>query len=164
LGYKKCICLCVEGGIQEFDLRVEGFAKALHARGISFSEQDVLYSPFSVKDGYRVVSEHAARLQHTDALFAVTDLLAFGALEAIKNLGLRVPGDIAIVGYDDIPLSAELNPPLSSVHQPREEMASETCRRLLQKIELKEQYKAGARIVIRPYLIVRESSGGRRNK
>lgn len=159
LRHTRMLCLCVEGGSQEFDLRVEGFANALRARGIPFSEQDVLYSPFTVKDGYRVIADQSARLQHIDALFAVTDLLAFGAMEAIKDLGLRVPEDIAIVGYDDIPLSAELNPPLSSVHQPREEMASETCKRLIKRITLKERYTTGARIVIRPYLVARKSSG-----
>ncbi len=159
LGRARMLCLCVEGGIPEFALRVEGFISALHTKGIPFSEQDILYSPFTVKDGYRAVAEQAVRLQHIDALFAVTDLLAFGAMEAIKDLGLRVPEDVAIIGYDDIPLSAELNPPLSSVHQPREEMASETCNRLIKKITLKERYKAGARIVIRPYLVARKSSG-----
>ncbi len=160
-GYTRMLCLCAEGSIREFDRRVEGFTQVLHAYGIAFSEQDVLPSPLTVKDGFRVITDHAARFQGIDAIFAVTDLLAFGAMEAIKTLGFRVPEDIAIVGYDDIPLAAELNPPLSSVHQPREEMASETCKRLLQKIDGKGgRYKAGARIVVRPYLVVRESSGG----
>ena len=159
LGYKNILCLCVEGGINEFDLRVEGFTKALISKGVSFSEQDVIYSPFTIQDGYRVVNEQAERLKKADALFAVTDLLAFGAMEAIKDLGLHLPEELAIIGYDDIPLSAELNPPLTSIHQPREEMASETCKRLLEKIEFKDSYKAGVRTVIRPYLIIRESCG-----
>ncbi len=159
LGYKNILCLCVEGGIHEFDLRVEGFAKALISKGISFSEQNVIYSPFTIKDGFRLVIEHAERVKKADALFAVTDLLAFGALEAVKDLGLRVPDDFAVIGYDDIPLSAELHPPLTSVHQPREEMASETCKRLLEKIKFKDKYKSGVKTVIHPYLVVRESCG-----
>ena len=159
LGYKHIVCMCVEGGIQEFTLRVQGFAKALTAHGVSFSEEDVLYCPFTIEDEWNVVKAHIEQVRHAEALFAVTDLLAFGAMQAARDLGLRIPDDLAIVGYDDIPLAAALRPALTSVHQPRKEIARETCRRLLEKIERKEKSKTGIRTVLRPHLVIRDSCG-----
>jgi LacI family transcriptional regulator len=159
LGYKHIVCMCVEGGIQEFTLRVEGLSRALAAHGVSFSEENVLYCPFTIEDEYTVIKAHVEQIKHADALFAVTDLLAFGAMQAAKDLGLRIPEDLAIVGYDDIPLAKALSPPLTSVHQPREELARETCRRLMEKIERKDRSKTGISTVLRPHLVVRESCG-----
>lgn len=159
LGYQHIVCMCVEGEIQEFTLRVKGFSRALAAHGVAFSEENVLYCPFSIEDEYTVIKAHVEQIRHADALFAVTDLLAFGAMQAAKDLGLRIPEDLAIVGYDDIPLAKALSPPLTSVHQPREELARETCRRLIEKIERKNTSKTGIRAVLRPHLVVRESCG-----
>ena len=166
LGYKKIVCICPKDRTKEFTLRVEGFSNALRAKGIAFSEDDILYCPLTIEDGYRIVKKHVGKFSNAEALFAVTDLLALGAIQAASDLGLRIPEKLAIVGYDDTPLAAALKPALTSVHQPREEITRETCRRLMEKIERRDRDKPGIRTVIRPHLVVRESCGAylRKNK
>ena len=90
--------------------------------------------------------------------------MAIGALQAFAELGVAVPGDIAVVGYDDCELSKAMRPALTSVHQPREEMSLVTCERLISLIEARRD--GGSRpiaqqIVLRPKLILRESCGAR---
>ncbi len=108
-------------------------------------------------DGYRIVREHASVFQAADAVFVVTDLLAFGVIAGLKDIGLAIPQDISVIGYDDIPLAAMLKPTLTTVHQPREDIAKKTCRRLIEKIQHPEKILAKIKETIRPHLIVRES-------
>jgi len=73
-------------------------------------------------DGYRAVTKLLAKNKNIDAILSSTDRLAFGALEAIKDAGLRIPEDIAIIGSDDLPKCKDMNPPLASITYPLYEM------------------------------------------
>ncbi len=157
LGCRRMMCISAENKINEFTLRVRGFARALMAEGLDFFEEQVLYVPLTFNDGYRIVREHASVFQAADAVFVVTDLLAFGVIAGLKDIGLAIPQDISVVGYDDIPLAAMLKPTLTTVHQPREDIAKKTCRRLIEKIQHPEKSLAKIKETIRPHLIVRES-------
>ena len=70
-----------------------------------------------------------------DAVFAASDLMAAGALQALREAGRRIPDDVAVVGFDDLPLAATTQPPLSSVRQPIEEMGREMVRLLVESME-----------------------------
>ncbi|MDY0094846.1 MAG: LacI family DNA-binding transcriptional regulator [Candidatus Vecturithrix sp.] len=155
---RRMMCISAENKVNEFVLRVRGFARALTTQGLDFSEEQVLYVPLTFNDGYRIVREHASVFQAADAVFVVTDLLAFGVIAGLKDIGLAIPQDISVVGYDDIPLAAMLKPTLTTVHQPREEIAKKTCRRLIEKIQHPEKSLAKIKETIRPYLVVRETS------
>jgi LacI family transcriptional regulator len=157
LGCQRILCLSVENRANEFVLREKGFYQALSSHNIQLAEADRLYSPLTLEGGYRVVKEHAEKLSNTEALFAVTDLLAFGAIQAIEEIGLHIPKDISVIGYDDIPLAAALQPTLTTIHQPREEIAQKTCQRLIEKIRGGKSAATKLREAIRPYLVVRES-------
>jgi len=73
------------------------------------------------------------------AIFARNDFTAIGALNAIKQAGLRIPGDIAVVGYDDIPLASHLTPALTTVRQPTREQGRLAAQFLLQRVEDRER-------------------------
>ena len=100
-------------------------------------------------------------LRRCDALFASNDLMAIGSLLAVRQLGLRVPQDISVIGYDDTDLAASMRPSLTTIHQPREELSLVTCERL---IELIRTRRAGAapggarRTLLSPKLVIRQSS------
>ncbi|WP_103074555.1 LacI family DNA-binding transcriptional regulator [Solilutibacter silvestris] len=99
----------------EFAERFDGFVASLSKYGIV--PQAPVVSAFTVNAGAKAV--HALLDQHpqVDALFAVSDLLAIGAIRALIERGRRVPEDVSVIGYDDTPLGATYVPPLSSVHQ-----------------------------------------------
>jgi DNA-binding LacI/PurR family transcriptional regulator len=93
-----------------------------------------------------------------DAVFAASDAMALGALAAIRRGGLRVPEDVAVVGYDDSALALSADPALSSVRQPIEEMGREMARALLGQLSSKRQVARS--VVLATELVVRGSTGG----
>ena len=89
-------------------------------------------------------------------MFAVTDMVAIGTAEVARQMGLRVPEDLAIVGYNDIPLASRLSPALTTMHVPIHEFGAVAARLLIDQIENDEP--ARRRVRFTPDLIVREST------
>lgn len=117
----------------------------------------------SVAEG-RVAGEHVAELPERErptAVFCANDLLALGFLQEMTRRGIRVPDDIAIVGYDDIGFAAAAAVPLSSVRQPREQLGRAAMDLLLDEVQNKANHNH-RQVVFQPDLIVRESSTKRR--
>jgi DNA-binding LacI/PurR family transcriptional regulator len=110
-------------------------------------------------EGGRVAMERLLqRAPQLDAVFAASDLLALGAIAALRAAGRRLPADVAVVGFDDSPVTQSLEPPLSSVRQPTEEMGREMTRLLLDA--LRQPNNAPRRVILETRLVVRASSGG----
>jgi DNA-binding LacI/PurR family transcriptional regulator len=97
-----------------------------------------------------------------DAVFVASDLMAAGALNVLRTAGRAVPGDVAVVGFDDSPLAAATEPPLTSVRQPIEEMGRELVRLLVASIE--DAKRPARRVLLSTDLIQRASSGGGRTR
>ena len=110
--------------------------------------------------GYACTRKLLERSQRFTALLAYNDVSAMGAISAIHESGLRVPQDISIVGFDDIPAAAYSNPSLTTVHQPLLKMGEVAARTLLEKIENPE--RTYEEILIEPELVLRESTGAAR--
>ena len=146
-------------GPLEFRQRVNGIRKALSLAG-SDAELQVFRGVPSLEDGYRLVEENAASLSGVDAVFAMNDLMAIGAIQALQARGVVVPDDIAVVGYDDTPLAETLHPSLTTVRQPSEEVAFMTCERLIEMIDDRSRgiYHQPRHITLQPQLRVRQSS------
>jgi DNA-binding LacI/PurR family transcriptional regulator len=92
-----------------------------------------------------------------DALFAASDLMAAGALNVLRAAGRAVPDDVAVVGFDDSPLAAATEPPLTSVRQPIEEMGRELVRLLAESLE--RSHRVHRRVLLSTELVPRASSG-----
>lgn len=114
--------------------RLEGLTEHLrHAAGVTIPEEAIARGPFSETGGYETTRDFLRTLAARGAsiptaLFVTADLMAFGALHAVKEFGLRVPDDIALVGYDDEPMASYTDPPLTTVNasiQRAAEMATE---------------------------------------
>ena len=114
--------------------RLDGYWDALRAGGVPKDESLVAIGEFDEECGHRAMTELLASHPDLDAVFAASDSIATGALQAIKAGGHRVPGDIAIVGFDDSPVASHTDPPLSSVHQPIEALGQEMTRLLVRVI------------------------------
>jgi DNA-binding LacI/PurR family transcriptional regulator len=106
--------------------------------------------------GYPFTKQLLARQKPFTAIFAYNDMSAIGAIRALQEQGLRVPQDISVLGFDDIPGAAFHNPSLTTVRQPLNRMGEVAAQTLLDRIEGKKEYPS--EIAIEPELVVREST------
>ncbi|MBC8112598.1 MAG: LacI family DNA-binding transcriptional regulator [Verrucomicrobia bacterium] len=143
--------------------RLAGYKEALEKNGISFQEKYVFHCDFTQDN---VVTQTLAMMnlsQPPDGILAVSDRVALPAIFALKSKGLRIPEDVALVGFNNEPLCSFLSPTLSSVGQQIQEMGLESVRLLLKQIESPDMPEPETKILA-TQLIVRESSSrsGRR--
>ena len=135
--------------------RLAGYSAALRDRGMLSDPSLIVEGDFTEAGGYRAMQQLLAR--RPDAVFAASDMMAIGALRALREAGLRVPEDVAIVGFDDLPQSARAEPPLTTVRQPTYRLGTTTVDSLLDLIEHPDS--SPRRIVLPTELIVRTSCG-----
>jgi len=114
--------------------RVEGYQRALQAAGITH-EQIISSSAFNEIGGYDAMQQILQSTQHPTAVFAANDLMAIGAMRAIKEIGLRIPEDIAIVGIDNIPAANLVMPALTTVNPFPERKGQRAAEVLFQILE-----------------------------
>ena len=111
--------------------RLAGFRDTFAAAGFPVAPDLVALGDFTFECGRQAVREAMARDIAFDAVFAHNDLSAAGAIKAAHEAGLDVPRDVAVVGFDDIPLAAHTDPPLTTVHQPLRQMGETAARMLM---------------------------------
>jgi LacI family transcriptional regulator len=137
--------------------RERGWRETLKKAGIKPAEDWFVQAGFMESDGYRAMKRLLAARPKIDAVFAVNDPTAIGAMKAIWDAGLRVPDDIAVVGVGDIALSDLLRVPLTTVGWSRKEQGLNAAELLLNGLDSDDR-EASQRIIIPPRLVVRESS------
>lgn len=115
--------------------RLAGCRDALAARGVPFDPDWLLEGDFREESGYRAGTILARSASPPTAVFATNDSMAIGCLAALREGGLAVPGDVALVGFDDIPIARFLDPPLTSVRVAIAELGSRAIARLLATID-----------------------------
>ena len=138
--------------------RLTGYREALAEAGIALRDDQVVAGPASVEGGIACLTGAWEDGRRPTAILAMSDAMAIGAIHAAHRLGLRVPGDISIVGFDDIELSRHVEPPLTTVHQPVRRKGEEACRLLLSAIARDDLSRPDHRC-LETRLIVRGSSG-----
>lgn len=111
--------------------RIDGYRSAMEDAGIGFDERLVRQGAFRVDSGYEQGLELLQLPDPPTAIFAGSDLQALGLYHAAAELGLRVPQDLSVVGYDDLPVASWIGPPLTTVRQPLIEMADHATRLVL---------------------------------
>lgn len=138
--------------------RLAGYRHALEEARIAHDPSLELRGDFEQAVARAAIERLIASGVRFDAVFAQSDAMAVGAMSAIRRADLRVPEDVAVVGFDDSALALSSDPPLSSVRQPIEEMGREMARALLAQIGHSRQVPRS--VVLATELIVRGSSGG----
>jgi LacI family transcriptional regulator len=136
--------------------RLDGYRAGLEAAGLTFDERLVRQGDFYHESGFTAATALLALRHPPTAIFAASDQMAFGAYEAVRRAGLRIPEDVSVVGFDDLPGAPWASPPLTTVRQPLSEMgslAAQTVLRLAQgeRIDL-------TRIELATELLVRDST------
>ncbi len=137
-------------------LRLEGFRSALSSAGFPLREERIQQGYSTLESGYAAAQHFLASPERPTAIFATTDWMALGAIEAIWDAGLRVPQDISIVGLDDIVVSAHIRPPLTTVAVPKFQLANSATELLFGLIQRESPYPLSR--LIEPALVVRQST------
>jgi LacI family transcriptional regulator len=137
-------------------LRFEGFQATLLEAGIELPSSMIQRGNSTLESGYTAAQKLLAVSPRPTAIFATTDWMALGAIEAIEDAGLQVPQDISIVGLDDIVVSAHIRPPLTTVAIPKSQLAFAATELLFHLIDKKSDIPL--RRLIEPSLIIRKST------
>jgi DNA-binding LacI/PurR family transcriptional regulator len=136
--------------------RLRGYREALWALGADADARRVAYGDFTEASGRAAAELLLAEEPELDAVFAASDLMAIGALHALRAAGRRVPDDVAVVGFDDAPIAAYTDPPLTTVRQRVEQLGLEAVRLLLRRLE--EPAGEPEAIVLETDMVVRASA------
>lgn len=137
--------------------RERGYADALAAAGIAFDPALVADGAFNQPGGFAATGQLLDLARPPGAIFAANDEMAFGAIDAIASRGLKVPGDVSVIGFDDIPTSSYVFPRLTTMRPPYEALAARAVREVVDMIEGRPP--AAARIPFATELVVRDSTG-----
>jgi DNA-binding LacI/PurR family transcriptional regulator len=136
--------------------RLVGFREGMLAAGRSADESLVAFGDFSCGSGAAAACRLLDARADIDAIFAASDLMAIGVLQELRRRGLRVPADVAVVGFDDSVIAATTRPALTSVHQPVDDLGRQMI------VRLREQMGPAGRTspatVLPTHLVVRDSS------
>lgn len=153
LGHRRIAIIAGPAYASSSRKRLESYRKALAEAGIPESPDLIQGSTFGIDSGAEVAERSLALRERPTAIFAINDKTAIGVLSALTRAGLSVPGDISLVGYNDVPIVSQLLVPLTSVRVPFEQIAA-------MALELLEATKEPRELIMRaaPTLIPREST------
>ncbi|OON77017.1 LacI family DNA-binding transcriptional regulator [Streptomyces tsukubensis] len=154
-------------GVYGARLRLDGYRETLSEAGAVWAPAMEATGDFTEEGGRRAMAELLSRVPELDAVFAASDVMAAGARQVLREAGRTVPGDVAMVGFDDSVIARHMDPPLSSVRQPIADMGRAMTELLLAEIAraaeepptfLRRPVVEGRQVVLDTELVVRGSS------
>jgi len=156
-GHKRVAMLAgITRGNDRAKSRVDGVRDALEAHGLSLCEDRLIEAPYTLEAGAEAAQKLLSAPQRPTAIICGNDVLAAGAMLAIRDMGLSAPRDVSVVGFDDIDLAVLLDPPLTTIHIPHRRMGQSAAQLLLR---LREGQEDAESIVIPTELVERQSLG-----
>jgi DNA-binding LacI/PurR family transcriptional regulator len=138
--------------------RLRGYQAAFHAAGVELGPSRVVAGRASIEGGASAFHRAWALGLRPTAILCMSDAMAIGAMSAARELGLRVPDDVSIVGFDDIDLAAHVEPPLTTVHQPIRQKGADAVRLLLAEMDGRDPGNP-EHVRLETRLMIRGSSG-----
>lgn len=158
LGHQKILFLCSSNrDVPISKLRINGFRRALNEAKLDINESRIIECRKNdFYYGYQSVFQQLSQDYKPDAIVAINDIMALGAIKAVKEFGLSVPNDISVAGYDDVVFSSISDPALTTVKQNIPEICSQTVDMLMDKITGKQVFKNTQALI--PELIIRKST------
>jgi LacI family transcriptional regulator len=156
LGHARVACISGPPALSPSSQRRAGWKKALAEAGVERYEGDLARGDFSSRSGYQAMQSLLKRGPRPSAVFVCNDLMAFGAMAAVHEAGLQVPGHISIIGYDDIELAAYSTPALTTVAQPKLQIGTLAADLLIERAQ--SNRSEGRRIILEPHLKIRASA------
>jgi LacI family transcriptional regulator len=156
-GYQRIAC--ITGPLDKTTAleRLNGYRQAMHRAGLSVLPGYEVCGDFEFEGGLSSMDKLLALPQRPHAVFASNDAMAVGVYQALYKKGLRVPEDVAVIGYDDIQLAQYMTPPLTTIHQPKDSLGELAIDTLLHRLQ--EPGADPQVLVLTPELVIRESVG-----
>lgn len=155
-GHKKIATITGSLDLVAGQFRLQGYKDALKEKGLEINEDFIVNADFTQDGAYQGAKKLLSISREFTAIFAANDIMAIGALKAIKEIGLKIPDDVAIMGYDGIQLGEFVEPPLTTIYHSAEKMGQITMELLLKILQgknIKEKH-----ILIPPELLIRGSA------
>ncbi|MCY6483232.1 LacI family DNA-binding transcriptional regulator [Clostridium aestuarii] len=156
LGHQKTMCLTGNPKEEEVKQRMSGYTSIFKKNNLLVDPKLILEGDFSFESGYNIIKENVNMIKEVTAIFIQSDLMALGSIKALKELGVKIPQDVAVIGYDDLDIAPYFSPLLTTIRQPREQIAKIGCERLIQLLNGKQTYSYQSKFV-QPRLIIRET-------
>jgi len=156
MGHTKFAYLAGPEEVLSASQRLEGFREVLEEKGIRIPESFIKSCEYSENGGYEAAKELMGEKKEFTCLVCANDLIAYGATRLFNERGIRIPQDISVTGFDDIPFSKLLNPALTTVYNPVQDMGRRAAELLLECLEGKHEGEKGD-IPFEPVLVKRES-------
>ena len=157
-GRRRIAFLCGPHGNADADARLQGYRDALHDAGIARHAEWEIDGDFQQSTGIAAVERLLATTPRPDALFAANDSMAIAAISALRDAGVRVPEDVAVTGFDDIPIARYVNPSLTTVRVDIAGLGGRAVRTLIHAVGRKNEH-ARVRATLATELVVRASCG-----
>lgn len=154
-GFTQIACIAGPQDKSPARARFQGFMQAMKQSSLNVPDEYIIFSDFEFAGGFDSMNHLLALTNPPKAIFAGNDAMAVGAYQAIFRQGKSVPNDISIIGYDDIDLSSYMIPPLTTIHQPKDELGKLAVNQLIHRMD-NPQAEATI-IVLTPKLVERQS-------
>jgi DNA-binding LacI/PurR family transcriptional regulator len=155
-GYKRIGCIKGPSRFAVTVDRVNGYKTALQEHNIPIEDELIYEGNFHMESGFKAGEYFLSLPKRPDGIVAVTDLMAIGALKYFQYVGVKIPQQIGVVGFDNISLCTVVNPPLTTIAQPMEELGNEAVKLLMRKIN--NPRSRNRQIILDGKLIIRRST------
>jgi LacI family transcriptional regulator len=156
-GHNKIIYICAKPTASSGQERIEGCKEAIKKNGLAESALKVLTCDETIESCYQLVKDLISHNGEIEAMYVWDDRLAIGARRALFESNIKVPEEVALIGYDDIEISEYLFPPLTTVHQPTFQIGQMAARILIDKFE-SDNETGFKQIVLKPELVIRNTT------
>ncbi|MGZ4049915.1 MAG: LacI family DNA-binding transcriptional regulator [Bacteroidia bacterium] len=158
-GYKRIAHISAAQHIKIWNTRLKGYMAALEANNIPFDEDLIYVGNISIESGKEAVKYFFERPNPPDAIFAVEDFTALGAIKELKDRNIKIPGKVGIVGFANEHFGEHITPALSTIDQQTVLMGKESIKLLMELISSKEKNESAPRkIILEPIPVFREST------
>jgi DNA-binding LacI/PurR family transcriptional regulator len=158
LGYRKVACISGPAHWASSSERLKGYRKALEDYGLSYDPSLVESGDWEIYGGVKATHQLLNRHPEIDAIFVGNDLMAAGCIQVAVSRGLRVPHDLALVGYDDRYLTEALTPPLTSLAYPLNQIGQKAAHLLIDRL-LRRKTRSVPSMTVAGHLVIRASCG-----
>ncbi|HEY4385575.1 MAG TPA: substrate-binding domain-containing protein, partial [Ktedonobacteraceae bacterium] len=164
LGHRRIAFVSGPLGIRQYAERRRGALRAIKMAGLDPNEtmSDILISAQNARSSEQCVATLLSRAQRPTAIFCANDLLALGVMRGLGQRGIKIPDEMALVGYDDVEFASMLSPSLTSIRQPKYQLGRAAAELLLHEISETETHQH-TQIMYQPELIVRASTQPQKN-